>query len=199
MVALAKIPVYMSVEEFLAWEPGDGQAWQLVDGVPQATAPAGRTHGTLQGELGSLIRNHLRHQDSPCTLVVAPGFVPHVLSSHNMRVPDLAVTCSEYEAEEAGITDPVLIVEILSPSNQAETWANVWAYTTIPSVQEIVVLNTVSIGAELLRRAPDGTWPRQPQTVTQGDLMLDSIGLRTPFADLYRSTRLRRSPIPSSN
>ena len=194
MPALAQVPLQMSVEEFLSWDPGDGRAWQLVDGAPQAMAPASRTHGTLQGELGSLIRNHLWDRGSPCTLVVTPGVVPHVQSSHNMRVPDLAVTCSEYEAEEAGLTDPVLIVEILSPSNQAETWANVWAYTTIPSVQEIVVLKTVSIGAELLRRRPDGAWPREPDVLTKGELALDSIGLRVSLVELYRATRLRRPP-----
>lgn len=192
MVALAKIPMHMSIQEFLAWGPGDGHAWQLVDGVPQAMAPASRTHGTLQGELGSLIRNHLRDRGSPCTLVVTPGVVPHVQSSHNMRVPDLAVTCSDYEVGEAGLTDPVLIVEILSPSNQAETWANVWAYATIPSVREILVLKTVSIGAELLRRRADGVWPQEPEALTEGELVLESIGLRTSLVDLYRSTRLRR-------
>jgi len=103
-----------------------------------------------------------------------------------MRLPDLAVTRSDYAAEEAGLTDPVLIVEILSPGNQAETWANVWAYTTIPSVLEILVLRTVSIGADLLRRSPDGSWPREPE----------SIGLRTSLVDIYRSTRLRRPPGP---
>jgi len=112
--------------------------------------------------------------------------VPHEQASHNMRVPDLAVTRSDYAAEEAGLTDPVLIVEILSPGNQAETWANVWAYTTIPSVLEILVLRTVSIGADLLRRSPDGSWPREPE----------SIGLRTSLVDIYRSTRLRRPPGP---
>ncbi len=191
MVALATVPVFMSVEEFLAWEPGDGRAWQLVDGVPRAMAPASRTHGTLQGELGRVIGNHLRETGSPCTLVVTPGVVPRVQAGHNMRVPDLAVTCSGYEAEEAGLTDPVLIVEILSPSNQAETWANVWAYTTIPSVREIVVLRTVSIGAEVLRRGSDGAWPGKPAALSEGELALDSIGLRTPLAELYRGTRLR--------
>ncbi len=191
MVALAKIPFEMSVQEFLCWEPGDGRVWQLVDGVPQAMAPASRTHGTLQGELGSIIRNHLRDNGSACTLVITPGVVPHVQSSHNMRIPDLAVTCSGYEAEEFGLTDPVLIVEILSPSNQAETWANVWAYATIPSVQEIVVLRTVTVGAELLRRGADGGWPKEPERLAEGDLVLDSIGLRTPLAALYRGTRLR--------
>jgi len=92
------------------------------------------------------------------------------------------------------LTDPMLIAEILSPNNQAETWASVWAYTTIPSVQEILVLRTTTIRADLLRRGLDGTWPRQPDTITDGDLLLDSIGFRTPLADLYRSTRLRRSP-----
>ena len=92
MVALAKVPVPMSVDEFLAWEPGDGCAWQLVDGEPQAMAPANRKRGTLQGELARLIGNHLQEQDISCTVVVTPGVVPHVQASHNMRIPDLAVT-----------------------------------------------------------------------------------------------------------
>ena len=89
------------------------------------------------------------------------------------------------------ILAPVLIAEILSPSNQAQTWSNVWAYTSIPSVQEILVLHSVSIGAEVLRRGPDGTWPADTSKVKAGDLVLDSIGFRAPLADIYRTTRLR--------
>lgn len=184
----------MSVQEFLAWDPGDGRTWQLVDGEPRAMAPANRTHGTLLGEIGAVIGNHLQSQASHCSVVMLPGVTPHVRAAHNMRVPGLAVTGSDYDAEETGLTDPVLIVEILSPSNRAETWANMLAYTTIPSVQEILVLRTTTVGADLLRRSPDGSWPREPEIVTEGDLMLESIGLRTPLPDLYRSTRLRRSP-----
>jgi Uma2 family endonuclease len=102
------------------------------------------------------------------------------------------VICSEYEAEEPVIADPVLIVEILSASNEAETWANVWAYTTIPSVREIVVLQTVSIGAELLRRCPDGSWPRTPEAIESGDLVLESLGFQTSLTAVYRTTRLAR-------
>ena len=195
MSALEKLPEAMSVHDFLSWVPNDGRMWQLVDGEPQAMAPPNRTHGTLQGELGRLIGNHLLDSASSCTLVVTPGVVPFVQAAHNMRVPDLAVTCSQYDAEETGLTDPVLIVEILSPSNQAETWANVWAYTTIPSVREILVLSALRVGATLMRRGPDGTWPREPETVAEGDLVLGSIEFRTPLAALYRGTRLRR-PVP---
>jgi hypothetical protein len=44
--------------------------------------------------------------------------------------------CAGYDAEESVLTCPVLLIEILSTSNQAETWANVWAYTSVPSVPE---------------------------------------------------------------
>lgn len=183
----------MSVEEFLAWNPGpDGEIWQLVDGVPEAMAPAKRTHGALQAELASLIRNHLLERASPCSVVAAPGIVPRVQASHNVRVPDLAVTCFDYTEEEATLSDPVLVVEILSPNNQAETWANVWTYTTIPSVQEILVIRTVGVRAELLRRQPEGTWPERPQIVEgDGELELESIGFRVPLRHVYRTTRLR--------
>jgi hypothetical protein len=83
-----------------------------------------------------------------------------------------------------------LIVEILSASNEAETWANVWAYTTIPSVLEIIVLRTVSIGADLWRRRPDGSWPRAPEAIDAGGLVLESIGYQAPLTALYRTTRL---------
>ncbi len=180
----------MSVAAFLAWNPADGRTWQLVDGEPQAMAPANRTHGALQNELGSLLRNHLVAQARPCSVIAQPGVVPHVQAAHNFRIPDLAVTCSDYASEEHAVTDPVLIVEILSNSNSAETWANVWTYTTIPSVREILVLHTASVAADLLRRRPDGAWPKDPDSIVAGDLTLDSIGFRAPLIDLYRTTRL---------
>ena len=196
MVALAQAAAEMSIDEFLAWDPADGQAWQLVDGVPQAMAPASRTHGTLQGELGRRIGNHLRESGSRCTLAVTPGVVPHIQASHNMRVPDLGVTCSGYDSEEAALSDPVLLVEILSPGNQAETWANVWAYSTIPSVREIVMLRSASIGADVLRRGGDSSWPREPERVTEGELLLQSIGLRLRLIALYDGTRLAQPRTP---
>jgi Uma2 family endonuclease len=189
MSALPKIPVRMTVAEFFAWNPPSSQLWQLVDGEPQAMAPASVTHGSIQNELGSLIRNHLSDRASPCRVVTTPGVIPHVQASTNVRIPYLAVTCSGYDTEESALADPVLLIEILSPSNQAETWANVWAYTTIPSVREILVLKTASIGAELLRRNPDGSWPSQPLSIA-GDLTLESICFCVPLAAVYRTTRL---------
>src|ERR1039458_4457430 len=116
MVAALKIPVRMSVDEFLAWTPSDHQFWQLVDGEPQAMAPPNRTHGAIQGELISLIRNHLVERGSPCSVIETPGIIPRVQSDTNMRGRAPCGTCSGYQAEEPAISGPVLVVEILSPS-----------------------------------------------------------------------------------
>ncbi|HYZ33151.1 MAG TPA: Uma2 family endonuclease [Crenalkalicoccus sp.] len=183
-----KVPGRLTVKEFLAWCPPGGYLWQLVDGTPQAMSPPGATHGAIQGEVAGLLRAHLLERDRPCRVVVTPGVVPRVQSQHNMRVPDLAVTCAPDTAEVA-LPDPVLIVEILSPSNEAETWANVWAYTTIPSVREILILRSVEVGAELLRRGPDGNWPTSPERVAE-TVVLESIGFAAPLRAAYRTTRL---------
>lgn len=193
MVALRKQPPpAMTVEEFLAWDSGDrsGRLWQLRDGAPEAMAPATEAHGAIQAELGALIRNHLLHTGRPCRVVTTPGVVPRVRASMNVRIPDLAVTCAP-PGRERLLSEPVLVIEILSPSNAEQTWANVWAYTTIPSVTEILVVSSTAVRAELLVRGSDGTWPRGAETLgPDATLRLDSIDLTLPLAVLYRTTVL---------
>jgi len=79
-----------------------------------------------------------------------------VNAQKNLRIPDVSVVCGGFEAESQALTEPVVVIEILSPGNMRQTWANVWTYTTIPSVREIVVLQSLSIGAKLSGRQADG-------------------------------------------
>jgi Uma2 family endonuclease len=197
MAVLDKIPVRMTVDEFLRWDSGDECTYELVDGEPRAMAPASTIHGFLQNELGRLIGNHLRDKASGCEVVANPGIVPRLLSEHNVRIPDLAVTCSALAAGQATLADPVLLIEILSPSNQAQTFVHVLAYTSIASVQEILVLRADCIAAELLRRPLQGEWPERPIAITEGDLVLESIDFRVALADLYARTGLQ-TPLGSA-
>ena len=139
----------MSVDELLAWNPGSSETWQLVDGVPHAMAPASTVHAKILSRLAYVIEGHLDARDSPCSALIEPGVMPHLSASHNLRVPDLAVTRSLIGDRQAVLTDPVMVAEILPPSNQSETWTNVWAYTTIPSVAEVLVLRSAFVGADL--------------------------------------------------
>ncbi len=192
--ALKHPPSRMAVDEFLAWDSGDhtGRRWQLVDGEPVAMAPASDNHGSIQAELARLLGNHLVERGSSCRVVTEPGIVPRVRASENWRIPDLGVTCTPSDGG-VEVPAPVLLIEILSPNNYAETRTNVWAYATIPSAREILVVNSVRVEAELLRRRDDGTWPEQPEAVpADGDMELVSIGYAVPLAALYRTTSLAR-------
>jgi Uma2 family endonuclease len=185
----------MSVAEFLDW-PGDGsgRAFQLVDGEPHAMAPASITHGRIQATLVILLGNHLAGADARCDVVTAPGIIPRIRSSSNMRVPDLAVNCTPDEPGQRALPDPILIIEILSPSNEAETRANVWAYASIPSVREILLIRSTHIGAELFRRQDDGDWPDAPNMLQADDVLtLASVDLSLPLRSCYSATHLGRT------
>lgn len=106
-----------------------------------------------------------------------------------LAFPTLRVVCGDYDTEPAALTEPVVLIEILSPSNKRQTWSNVWSYATIPSVKEIAVFETESISAKLLRRLPDGSWPMEPELIEDGEFNSASIDVRFPVAAAYRTTR----------
>ena len=192
MVAIRKLPHRMTVAEFLDWNPEDGTGalWQLRDGEPEMMAPASDAHGSIQGELHRLIENHLVVRGKRCRSVVTPGVIPRVRSDRNLLIPDLGITCSPPSGGKS-MPDPVVLIEVLSPSNEAETRANVWAYTTIPSVQEILIVFSTEIGAEILRRRADGSWPDQPEFIGPAEeLRLEAIGFTARLRDAYRTSGL---------
>ncbi len=182
----------MTVVEFLEWDSGDrtGALWQLRDGEPEMMAPASDSHGSIQGQLAYLLISHLDAAGSRCRVVVAPGVVPSLRSEENCLVPDLGITCAPPTGAPL-MHEPIVLIEILSPTDVSRTRANVLAYRTIPTVAEIVVLRSTSIAAEVLRRQPDGSWPEQPGIVTaDGLLRLDSISFAAPLRSAYRTSGL---------
>lgn len=183
-------PSHLTVEEFLLWAEASPDArYELVDGEPRAMAPTINRHGIVQGTMHYLITRHLIDTGSPCVAVVAPGVQPRARADINFRIPDLGVSCAAEDLTSRTLAAPVLLVEVLSPSTERDTWANVWAYTTIPSVREILVLKLAHVAAELLRRQPDGSWPAETERLgAQDTLVLDSIGLSLPLAEVYART-----------
>lgn len=192
MTAQRKIPTQMTADEFIAW-PGDGVGgkYQLVDGEVRAMSPASSAHAMIQGELQRLLGNHLHAAGGRCRSATEPAIAVRVKIESNTRVPDIAVTCARTTADQHYLPDPILLVEIMSPGHASDTWNNVWAYTTLPSVQEILILQSTRVEAELLRRASDGTWPERTLNLGAADeLHLSSIDLRLPLRAAYATTHL---------
>jgi Uma2 family endonuclease len=182
----------MTVADFLAW-PGDGtgRKFQLVDGEVRAMSPASAAHAVIQGNLVYELRRHMREQKIQCRVGTEPAVLTRVRASINVRVPDVGVTCTRLAPGQQAWPDPTLLIEILSPGNTADTWENVWSYCTIPSVQEIAIVHSTRVFAELLRRGPDGHWPEETEKVGPGGtLAFESIGFGCPLSEVYAETPL---------
>lgn len=181
----------MTVDEFIAWDDGEGGKYQLVDGEVRALSPASTTHAKIQATLAGLLDRHLDTPGVRCSVLTEPAVKTRIRAKNNMRVPDLGVTCTPDTAGQVELPDPILLIEIMSPGNQKDTWNNVWAYATIPSVREILIVQSTRIEALLLRRQADGAWPPDPETIAaDGALTLASIDFSLPLSRVYAKTYL---------
>lgn len=190
--AQRKPPEQMTAKQFQAWAgDGIGGRYQLIDGEVRAMSPASTTHGTIQGELYRLIGNHLKASRSKCRALVEPAVEVRIRSDVNLRVPDIGVTCIPDKPKQVAMPDPLLLIEILSATNVSDTWKNVWAYTTIPGLKEILIVHSTRIAAEHLLRQPDGSWPETTTKLgARGALDLSSIGFKARLKAVYDGTHL---------
>jgi Uma2 family endonuclease len=185
MSAASQLPFLMTAAAFLDWQTPDGaDRWELIDGIPRAMAPPSDRHALIHGETGRLIGNHLVEQRPECRLSIGSGLRPN---DYNVRIPDITVSCGS-PVDDQLLAEPIVVVEILSPSNANETWGNVALYTTIPNVREILVIDSLEIRVHLLRRKEDDAWLDNPLVLTLGDTVtLESIGFAAPIAAFYRT------------
>src|SRR6266436_10415009 len=173
----------MTLEEFLRWDDGTDTRYELIDGFPVAMAPPAEAHRILALRLGSRIDATLARR-RPCNAQIEPGVVrPDRADSY--YVPDIAVTCQPNEPSRQTMVDPILIVEILSPSTErSDRRVKLPAYQKIESVREILLIDADSHHAELYRRENDH-WGIELVRGAEATLFLTSVVLQISISELY--------------
>jgi Uma2 family endonuclease len=161
MPVAVQLPPVMTVDELLKW-PGDGtgRRAELVDGVIRMQNPASDAHGTIRSNVHFRISGRLRKTPPQCRIVINRGVAPRLRTKRTYRAPELGVTCTPNRAYVHMLPDPMLLIEIRSPSNAEHAWRNIPPYATLPSVTEILIVESTRMAAELLRRQADGIWPQ---------------------------------------
>jgi Uma2 family endonuclease len=173
----------MTVAEFLRWEDGTDTRYELLAGQPVAMAPPAPPHGFLAARLCARIEGALRSR-RPCMVQIEAG-IARPDRDDTCYVADLAVTCQPPRSGDQLISDPVLIVEVLSPTTGLhDLHTKVADYRRIPSVEEILLIDSTSVFAEVLRREGD-RWITEIVRGPQATLSLASIGLTAAMSELY--------------
>jgi len=169
--------------------PDDGWRYELIDGIVVAMNPPGSPHQVLAGRLSGHLFAAQQVTLPGCDLRAQAGIAPDGLDDEQLYEADLALTCTPYEPGDQGVVrDPVLIVEILSPSTDAKDLnRKLPRYKRIASVAEILYVHTEKPEVLIyLRRG------RSWETVTLGlgeIITLATVGLSLPVAELYRGIR----------
>ena len=190
MTAQPKLPLPpMTLDEFLAWDGGGHTGkLELVEGQVRAMAPASPTHGFIQNSLAVALTNHLRSAGSRCRVANEPPVVPPFRQKKNARAPDLAVTCAPVSDSKV-FDDPILIVEVMSPSNEDETWDSMLSLSGLASLKEILVVQSTFVEVQVYTRDAAGAWPGVPViTKAGGTIRLASIALELPIFEVYQDT-----------
>jgi Uma2 family endonuclease len=178
----------ITVGEFLRWEDGTDTRYELVDGFVVAMAPAAPRHGALVLRLGGAINATLRGRPS-CAAYGEAGIV-RPDRDDTFYVADIAVNCDRLQPDDQMICNPILIVEVLSPSTaNFDRNTKVPDYRRIPSVEEILLLDSTTMFAEILQHDGD-RWITEIVQGPAATLSLNSVPLTISMAELYEGLPL---------
>jgi Uma2 family endonuclease len=176
-----------SYEEYLVYERDSGMKHEYDGGEIFAMAGGSRRHNALALRVGSAVDATRR----PGCVAFQSDQRVRILATGRTTYPDVSMVCGPIEGDPADpqgatITNPVLIVEVLSPTTEQEDRGNKWQhYQRIPSLQEYVLVSQTAPRIERYRRLPSGDW--EYHEATEGTLQLAcgaAIDLVRLYADL---------------
>lgn len=183
MNAFAKV----DVETFLKFAAEHSeQRYELEKGVIVQQMTGGtKRHGMVARQLCRLFEDQL---DAAFFSVVPERGVKIGTSA---RYPDIVVEPSNEPGESLITSQPILIVEVLSPSTTAtDLNTKPSEYLTIPTLLAYVVASQHEPAMLTWLRGADGKFPAEPVEIEGIGQALDincrGIAVNIPFADVYR-------------
>jgi Uma2 family endonuclease len=174
----------MSLEEFLAWEREQPERYEHAGGVVTMMTGGSFDHSTIASNLWMALRDKLRA--SGCRAFRGDA---KVIAHNAVRYPDLSVTCSPIDGHDDVVPDPVLIIEIISPSTGREDRGRKkFDYFATPSIRQYAIIEQDERWIDLYTRTEAG-WIDE---IITGDavLNLSSVGVEISLDAIYEDTEL---------
>lgn len=175
----------ISEQEFLRLESESSIKHEFVQGHVFAMSGATAAHNVIAGNLFAALHSALR--GSPCRAYMSDMKV-RIAAAHSYYYPDLMVTCETFDRKSVFMSNPVLLVEVLSPGTaQIDRREKLIAYQKIESLVEYVLLHQDRQRFEMYRRGDDGDWLILTGE-SDDDLIFASVGsgeLTIPMSSIY--------------
>lgn len=185
MSSTAEFHDTMTVEDFLAFLERDDsrRKWQLLAGAPVMMINVTRRHSLITGNVFSALRVAARRRG--CEAHTSDMLITSPNDSHFAAVPDVFVRCGPTSELSRKIDDPVLVVEVLSPSTMTgDRGYKFERYATIPSLGQVLFIYQNEIRVESWLRG-DPEWSLTPVLHLDGSVQIPSLDESLALATIY--------------
>jgi len=173
----------MTVEEFLAAEPGYSEKHEYLGGMVYAMAGASTVHNTIAANLSLALGNRLRGRR--CQNFGSDQKVRlELFGTTYFYYPDAMIVCGKAGLGASWSERPSVIFEIISEStrNHDEREKRM-AYLTIPSLDAYILIEQERREVVVEYRDPEG-WKREVLGA-DGIVRLPTVEVEFPVAELY--------------
>jgi Uma2 family endonuclease len=163
---------------------------EFFNGEIFAMVGAGRNHNRINVNLTRELGNDFKANQFACDLF-----------SNDMRVkiedsyayPDIVIFCGDAKFEDNEfdtLTNPVIIMEILSDSTEAFDRGDKFAYyRAIPTLKEYILISQKKIRVEQFILRDDNKWEYRSYEGTNLVLNMESIQCELPLSEIYLNVK----------
>lgn len=184
---LARQQKYYTPEEYLTLEESAEYRSEYYQGEIFAMSGGSANHNRIAGNVYMSLRERL--EGKSCEAFITDM---RLLVKKNglYTYPDVMVICGQLKYVKGRtdtVTNPVLIVEVLSESTQAyDRGAKFELYRALETLQDYVLIDQARVYVEYFHKLADGRWVLTELSQIEAVLALESVGVELPLSQVYR-------------
>jgi Uma2 family endonuclease len=175
----------MTVDEYLAWAEDKPGRYELYAGVVYAMTPERAGHATVKFAVQTALRSAIRRSGVPCHML--PDGMTVRVDTHTAHEPDALVYCGQkLPATAIEVPNPVIVVEVLSPSTRhIDASAKLAGYFSIRAVHHYLIIDPDQ--RLIIHHARGEAGVVTTRIMHDGSIHLDPPGIELAIADFYGS------------
>jgi Uma2 family endonuclease len=173
----------MDVDEYFAWAENQPGRFELYAGEVYAMAPERAGHGKVKFAIQAALLSGIRRAGVPCHML--PDGMTVRVNRHTAHEPDALVYCGQEISDSAvEVIDPVILVEVLSPSTRhIDASAKLAGYFRLPSVRHFLIVDPDN--RLVIHHARGDGESIATRIVREGDLRLDPPGIEFAMSEVF--------------